>query len=672
MSLLQMSFSGALMIFVIAAIRALAINRLPKRAFFVLWTIVLVRLLLPYSLPSALSVYSLAARLITTAGGPKDISAVRILPILAEHTVPAPSAVNTTVHSVDLWAAVWSIGALACAVFFTISYLRCRREFRESIPIDNSYTRQWLGGHRLYRPIAIRQSDKISTPLTYGVFRPVILMPKTTDWGGLDTLNYVLAHEYVHILRFDTVTKLVLTAAVCVHWFNPAVWIMYVLANRDIELSCDEAVIRRFGESTKSAYAMALVRMEEKRSGLTPLCNNFSKNAIEERITAIMKIKKTSLTALFVAAALTTGVTAAFATSGQPAAAKGPDTAADPDTIQTAEQDVMITSYTDPKDGKTYYSWDNGKNWTAMTDEEFKAYSSESDIEWWTAEEYAAWLENEKKELQSIIGSQGWTQSTGWFTWTQKMVDDTIAGYEQVLKNIQNGMKLSKPTSDNKDTMIMFSYDPALVQTSIEASDVNMVIGAERNYEAKLLEEYAAYGLTYDKAKDAMYFHGKLVRYFFDGVDIENGTATVYDFLNEEGVVDVHTVRQATINADGSTNPTGKLTGIEAYHQQEFDNRDISALKNVQERIAYAFCAGTPGITFTERFSKYKDYGITYVEAKGASGAGNVYYNGHLVHQFADVSPDGGAFSFTSAEQGGINVRTVYDSSGKLAGIEIC
>ena len=60
----------------------------------------------------------------------------------------------------------------------------------------------------------------------------------------------------------------------CVHWFNPLVWVMYILANRDIELSCDEAVVRLFGENAKTDYAQALISMEETRSGLTPLCNN--------------------------------------------------------------------------------------------------------------------------------------------------------------------------------------------------------------------------------------------------------------------------------------------------------------------------------------------------------------------------------------------------------------
>lgn len=90
---------------------------------------------------------------------------------------------------------------------------------------------------------------------------------------------------------------------------------MYILANRDIELSCDEAVVRLFGENTRTAYARSLISMEETRSGLTPLCNNFSKNAIEERITAIMKIKKASMFSLVLALALIVGVTTAFATS---------------------------------------------------------------------------------------------------------------------------------------------------------------------------------------------------------------------------------------------------------------------------------------------------------------------------------------------------------------------
>ncbi len=125
----------------------------------------------------------------------------------------------------------------------------------------------------------------------------------------------MILHEYVHIQRFDAATKLLLTAVLCLHWFNPLVWLMYTLANRDLELSCDETVLRRFGGNAKSSYAHTLIQMEEKKSGLRPLCNSFSKNAIEERVTAIMKTKKTSLIAVVLAVLLVAGLGGVFATT---------------------------------------------------------------------------------------------------------------------------------------------------------------------------------------------------------------------------------------------------------------------------------------------------------------------------------------------------------------------
>ena len=316
MNLLQMSLSGAVMILVIVVIRALSIHKLPKNTFLLLWGIALLRLLIPYSLRSAFSVYSLLDRLAPATAGKADVPAL----LVPAPSMAAPAAAHDlpeAVAHVDPWLLIWALGALACGLFFALTYLKCHREFRASLPVDHANVQRWLSLHHLRRSIEIRQSDRISAPLTFGVLRPVILMPKTTDWDDQDTLNYVLAHEYVHIRRFDAVIKLLLTVALCVHWFDPAVWMMYVLANRDLELSCDEAVIRAFGTSARSAYATALIHMEETRSGLTPLCSNFSKNAIEERIIAIMKTKKTSVVSLLVALILIFGVTAAFATSAQ-------------------------------------------------------------------------------------------------------------------------------------------------------------------------------------------------------------------------------------------------------------------------------------------------------------------------------------------------------------------
>jgi beta-lactamase regulating signal transducer with metallopeptidase domain len=309
MSLLQMSFTGGILILAVIVIRALAINMLPKKAFNALWWISVVRLMIPFSIPSAFSVYSLMGSHAPGNGS----QAIRVLPIGASGQ--AASMPDSITNAVSTWTVVWAAGVLVCAVLFSLAYWKCRKEFQTSIPVGNDFTENWLSVHQQGRRISIRQSGRFSAPLTYGVLHPVILMPTSTKWENTDSLEYVLAHEYVHIRRFDSIRKLVLIVVLCVHWFNPLVWVMYILANRDIELSCDEAVVRFFGENTKAAYARALISMEETRSGLTPLCSSFSKNAIEERITAIMKIKKTTVFSLVLAGFIVVGTATAFATS---------------------------------------------------------------------------------------------------------------------------------------------------------------------------------------------------------------------------------------------------------------------------------------------------------------------------------------------------------------------
>ena len=330
MNVLQMSFSGAVFITAVVLIRGAAIHKLPKKTFLVLWELVLFRLLIPFSIPSVFSVYTLATHSISSTTWPEagtgyDISTMQGLFVATQGAERPPADVSP---SVSVWFMVWCAGILLTGLFFVISYLRCLTEFRTALPVRSHYVEKWLGERPLRRRISVRQSDRISAPLTYGIFRPVILLPKKMDWKKEKQLQYVLSHEYVHICRYDTVTKLVAALALCIHWFNPFVWVMYLLFNRDIELACDESVIRQLGEKSKSAYSLMLIDMEAAKSGLLPFCNSFSKNAIEERITAVMKTKKTSLFAICIAAVLIVGVTTAFATS---AAGMG-ETDAIPDT----------------------------------------------------------------------------------------------------------------------------------------------------------------------------------------------------------------------------------------------------------------------------------------------------------------------------------------------------
>lgn len=311
-----MSFSAAILIAAIIIIRAIVLHRLPKITFLVLWGIVLLRLLLPFNIPSQFSIHTGVeyamkqmpqnTPFFTEQGRTSD---------MLDISVDSPIGVEDAGTLHDPLFVIWLVGIFVCAVFFTVGYFRCWREFRTALPVENGFANRWRNAHPLKRFVQIRQSDRIKTPLTYGIFHPVLLLPKVTDWDDEVKLKYILVHEYIHIKRFDVLTKILLVTAVCVHWFNPLAWVMYVFANRDIELACDEAVVKEFGEPTKSAYAMALISLEERKSLLTPLCNNFSKNAIEERINAIMKIKKFSMPIIVVAMLLVTGVAVCFLTS---------------------------------------------------------------------------------------------------------------------------------------------------------------------------------------------------------------------------------------------------------------------------------------------------------------------------------------------------------------------
>lgn len=184
---------------------------------------------------------------------------------------------------------------------------------------------------------------------------------------------------------------------------------------------------------------------------------------------------------------------------------------------------------------------------------------------------------------------------------------------------------------------------------------------------------YETLGLEYDGAEDALYFGGQRVRYFFDGVDTgDGGQIAKVEHIDPDGTVDVHTVRQTVDNGDGSVNPFGPLTGLEADRQAVFDARDIDALLHPSME-ATADCSesgGTPGKTFAEIFAAYRDFGVEFVEFPEGSGVGNVYYLGELAGGFADISPEGGNFVFHSRDRGSCNIRTVYDGEGNLAGVE--
>ena len=311
-----MSVAGGVLILFIVVIRALAIHRLPKTTFLALWMIAALRLLLPFSIPLPFNIH---IGLDVFSDVVQELPSGNIASTLPGDSPPSYD-IGTAVPSpatehISTFEILWLVGVLLLAIYFSISYFRSMRKFRMSIPDNTPYIQNWLTAHQISRPLAVRSSDLISSPLTYGILHPVILLPKKLDRNDQVALKYVLTHEYVHIRRFDAITKILFAAVLCIHWFNPFVWVMYVLANRDMELSCDAWVIRMMGAKNRSSYALMLIKMEERRNGMSALCSHFGKNAITERIEAIMKFKKTSILACAFALVLVVGATTAFATS---------------------------------------------------------------------------------------------------------------------------------------------------------------------------------------------------------------------------------------------------------------------------------------------------------------------------------------------------------------------
>jgi beta-lactamase regulating signal transducer with metallopeptidase domain len=326
MNILHMSISAGLFVITVVLIRAVALHRLPKKMFLALWGVVLFRLLMPVSIPlpfSAPNIFANFGEALKMALSDSSVPFVIDNPANTGETVTGTAgniaeAAQEQFFNIAPTTAIWLVGMLALFIFFAVIYFRNHRRLRYATSIrDNGFLNEWLTENKLPRTIAIMQSDRIISPLAVGIFRPRIILPKSMNMSDKQLLDYVLAHECYHIKRHDALWKIILLLALCVHWFNPMVWVMFVLASRDLELTCDEAVIHRFGTKTKKAYAYMLIGMAEQQGAFAPLYNGFSRNATEERIVSIMKIKKVSriwtILAIALVSVITIGMLSGFA-----------------------------------------------------------------------------------------------------------------------------------------------------------------------------------------------------------------------------------------------------------------------------------------------------------------------------------------------------------------------
>lgn len=339
MRLLEMSISAGVLILLLAVLRRGNFWNLTKRTVMMLWTVVLARLLLPGSLPIrngiAAPVFGLLRRVcslrtasIQDMGGKK---AAVLVPEAASFGTADPAGARLLQHAAG-W--LWLAGMAGIGIYFAYSYWKEYRLLAQALPLE-SVPNSGTGNRQITEAcktacrlagmcprkntIRIYVHDRIRSPLVFGIIRQKIVIPKSLLQLEQTQMQYVLTHELVHIRRHDNLWKLLSAAAVCIHWFNPAVWLMYILSARDLELSCDERVLSVHGSRGRQEYAMTLLTLAQNQMGTTLFCSGFLENPVKERIVAIMKYKKLTGIGVLCTVMLFAGASSVFATNEQPA-----------------------------------------------------------------------------------------------------------------------------------------------------------------------------------------------------------------------------------------------------------------------------------------------------------------------------------------------------------------
>lgn len=281
-------FSGSAMILLVLALRLFLKKHLPRGIFPTLWCAAAVRLLLPITIPTHLSVWNLLHTPATAQANGVISDVLTPFPSLATNSITEAAADAAGIRPMLL---VWLVCAILFAAYFVIGYACMVRRFRGTRIAPQPSIDALLDRFRFSRDPRICMSNSHRAPLTFGVFRPTVLLPEDLPVGDAQ-FQLILAHELAHIRRKDCLRKLLLTVCLCLYWWNPLVWLMVWLANRDMELACDEAVLRALGPDCKKAYALTLLDMAQRNPKSAPLCSGFAKSSAEERIRAILSFKR--------------------------------------------------------------------------------------------------------------------------------------------------------------------------------------------------------------------------------------------------------------------------------------------------------------------------------------------------------------------------------------------
>lgn len=299
---LNMSIAAGWLILAVIALRLL-LRRAPKRFRLLLWAVVGLRLALPWSIESALSLIPSAQTLpegIMLERAPvldTGISALNgaINPgFTAAFTPELGASANPLQVLLPIAAALWMLGAAAMLLWALVSWLRLRKRVREAVRLEGNV-----------------YECEIASPFVLGLFRPRIYLPFSLENGEREL---VLAHERAHITAGDHIIKPLGWLLLAAHWYNPLVWLAYALFCRDIELACDERVVHGLSLSDRADYSQALLDLSRPRGGVRACPLAFGESSVKGRVKSVLSYKKPAFWLVLLAVVVCVGAAVCFLT----------------------------------------------------------------------------------------------------------------------------------------------------------------------------------------------------------------------------------------------------------------------------------------------------------------------------------------------------------------------
>ncbi|MBE6551353.1 MAG: hypothetical protein E7665_04380 [Ruminococcaceae bacterium] len=310
LKILNMSISASYIVLAVLLLRTF-FKKAPKWISVVLWGIVGIRLISPFSIESILSLIPSAetfAPTIMTDNVPAINSGIPILnstinPIIGESLAPNPGdSINPLQIWIPILTAIWLIGVFAFIIYTLVSYLRLKNMIGTAVLYsDNIY-----------------QSENVSSPFVLGIVRPKIYLPFKISDGDI---SHVIAHEKAHIHRRDHLWKPLGFLLLSLHWFNPLMWIAYILLCRDIELACDEKVIKELDKSERADYSQALLSCSVNRRIIAACPLAFGEVSVKNRVKSVLNYRRPAFWLIVLALIVCVFTAISFLTD--PAKAKG-------------------------------------------------------------------------------------------------------------------------------------------------------------------------------------------------------------------------------------------------------------------------------------------------------------------------------------------------------------